>query len=248
MITRKRKNPILRKAGGINYEIIDPPIFDEEKLIRKFSEILNRKFRVLANKVPLILFKKMKGIKGFIEFKRLRGTEDDVSSVIIINPDFPNENNYAVKDLFHEVGHFVYNDYISEDAREDFEYYVNNHRKKVELNIFIELLSNYSKEEILEFDSLNYILIESLKFIDEFDYYVNNIRKIKNSFDKSYLIWLKNYSGYKARIFDRPVSSFMPDSEEIFCEIFANYMMYDLRALHSENYRILKQILPELRS
>ncbi len=69
--------------------------------------------------------------------------------------------------------------------------------------------------------------------------------KPQPDFRPPFLEWLKNT---KVKLFDKPVSAYMPDTEEIFCEMFANYMMYDLRLLHSDNYRILKQLIPELRN
>ena len=68
MITRKRKNP-LHNINGIRYEIIDLPKYDEERVIRQFSEILNKKFKVIINYVPLILFKVLKGRVGELNYE-----------------------------------------------------------------------------------------------------------------------------------------------------------------------------------
>lgn len=242
MITRKRKNPILRKAGGINYEIIDPPIFDEEKLIRKFSEILNRKFRVLVNKVPTIVFKDLEGYSaGLTTFK------GNVVESIILCSKRSNHNDEQLRILFHEVGHFVYNNILAEKAIILFEDYVSDNTKKIKIRRFINLLNNkYTQEDIRTEDPVAYVIIDHLRNHDLYKYYNKHISKIKSPLNIDFLLWVDSFNNL--RVFDKPASAYMPDEEEIFCEIFANYMMYDLRLLHSDNYRILKTLIPELRS
>ena len=83
---------------------------------------------------------------------------------------------------------------------------------------------------------------------NEFYYYFKNIKKIKTAFNLEFLEWMRDYGGNKSKVFDKPPSSYLINHEEIFCEMFANYMMYDLRLLHSDNYRILKTLIPELRN
>lgn len=234
MITRKRKNPILHEIGGIQYEIIDKPIYNAEELLNRFSEIINRKFKTIKNHLPLIVF------------KRLVARDGELRTNLIINSNYKNRNNKLLRTLFHELGHFIYRFYISDDAIEEFNFYIDKNTKKVDIQKLINLVNLYEWDEISKNYSLEYVLIGSLQFSDEYSYYTKNV---KNAEDTNYSIhfleWLKNI---KVKLFDKPASAYMPNSEEIFCEIFANYMMYDLRLLHSENYRILRQILPELRS
>lgn len=241
MITRKRKNP-LHNINGIRYEIIDLPKYDEERVIRQFSEILNKKFKVIINYVPLILFKVLKGRVGELNYEPINA---DVVN-IIMNSNYVNKNNIVLRTVFHELGHYLYEYYLSDEAIDDFQDYVKSNTKRVNIKELVDLLENTSNEELRLKYPLQYVLIGSFQFSDEYKYYRKNVRNSDNHvFSTHFLLWL---SDQKIKLFYKPASSYMPDNEEIFCEIFANYMMYDLRLLHSDNYRILKTLMPELRS
>ncbi len=241
MITRKRINP-LHIINGIDYEIIDLPKYDEERVIRQFSEILDKKFKVIKNKIPLILFKKLKGRVGELNYNSINA---DVVN-IIMNSNYVNKNNIVLRMLFHELGHYLYEFYLSDNTIDAFQDYVKDNTKRVNISQLVTLVENYSNDELRLKYPLQYVLIGSFYFSDEYKYYLNNVKNSeRNIYSIHFLEWLKNI---KIKMFDKPASAYMPNNEEIFCEIFANYMMYDLRLLHSDNYRILKQLIPELRN
>ena len=241
MITRKRKNP-LHNINGIRYEIIDLPKYDEERVIRQFSEILNKKFKVIINYVPLILFKVLKGRVGELNYEPINA---DVVN-IIMNSNYVNKNNIVLRFLFHELGHYLFEFYLSDETIDDFQDYVKDNTKRVNISQLIDLIETFSSEELKLKYPLQYVLIGSFQFSDEYKYYLKNVKNSeKNVYSLHFLKWLEKT---KIKLFDKPASAYMPDNEEIFCEIFANYMMYDLRLLHSDNYRILKVLIPELRS
>ena len=169
MITRKRKNP-LHNINGIRYEIIDLPKYDEERVIRQFSEILNKKFKVIINYVPLILFKVLRGRVGELNYEPINA---DVVN-IVMNSNYVNKNNIVLRFLFHELGHYLFEFYLSDETIDDFQDYVKDNTKRVNISQLIDLIETFSSEEL----------------------------KLK----------------------------------------------YPLRLLHSDNYRILKTLIPELRS
>ncbi len=242
MIRRKRKNPILRNIGGIKYEIIDPPIYDEEKIIRKFSEILNKKFNSILGYTPLINFNKLKS--------NLDGQFNINDNLIIINSIVENTNNYLLRTLFHELGHFIYEKYLSDSAIKEFRNYIRRNTKFLDLEDLILLVEKKSEDIIRLKCPLKWAFIMSLYGNKEYTYYINEIsqKDVDAPFSVDFLSWFYNRKQGKLKIFNKPPSWYIPNSEEIFCEIFANYMMYDLRLLHSDNYRILKELLPELRN
>jgi hypothetical protein len=241
MIKRKRKNP-LHIINGIRYEIIDLPKYDEERVVRQFSEILNKKFKVIINYIPLILFKKLRGRIGELSYEPINA---DVVN-IVMNSNYVNKNNIVLRMLFHELGHYLYRIYLSDEAIDEFQDYIKDNTKRVNISQLIDLTETFSSEELKLKYPLQYVLIGSFQFGDKYKYYLKNVKNSeKNVYSLHFLEWL---SGTKVKLFDKPASAYIPDNEEIFCEIFANYMMYDLRLLHSDNYRILKTLIPELRN
>lgn len=239
---KKRKNPVLRSINGIKYEIIDNPKYDEYQLIKKFSEIIDQKFPKIKNKIPLILFEKIRSDYDG------QFSEDD--NEISINSFIDNINNHQLRVLFHELGHFIYRLYLSDSAKREFINYIRRNTKVVNIDELITLVRKYSEEKIKENYSIYWAIIMNLYHNREYAYYIENINQkdYKAPFSEDFLEWFYNRKDKKFKSFIKPSSHYSPNTEEIFCEIFANYMMYDLRLLHSDNYRILRYILPELKS
>lgn len=241
--TKKRKNPVLRSINGIKYEIIDNPKYDEYKLIEEFSRILNQKFPKIKNKIPLIIFKNIRS-----NFDGEFIIENNIE--IFINSNIDNINNHQLRVLFHELGHFIYLLYLSDSAKREFKNYVRRNTKIVDFDNLTILVKKYSEEKIKKEYPIYWAIIMNLYHNREYKYYIENINRKdhKAPFSEDFLEWFYNRKDKKFKSFIKPSSHYSPNTEEIFCEIFANYMMYDLRLLHSDNYRILRYILPELKS
>ena len=243
MIKRKkklRKNPILHVVDGIKYEIKDRPMYDVFRLISNFSEIIDKKFPSVKNKIPLIIFENINtGEEGLYYYIR-----NEISMSSDLNHDH-------LRMLFHELGHFVYTKYLNKNNSAYFNNYVNSQIKELNLLKLKQLLIKYGLKDMSIKFPLLYVLITSLRFSIWFNYFIEKTEYDGPINDQmfieliDFIISLKK--DFKETFFIKPASNYMPDNEEIFCEIFANYMMYDKRLLHSDNYIMLKQILPELR-
>ncbi len=251
---RKRKNPILHSIGNIDYEIIDLPEYDESKLINNISKILERKFKVIINKLPIIIIRKMSDSLGEYDYNL-----NEISINTKIYTDWIKNYEYI---LLHEIGHFVYDKYLSSESKDYFYSYIRRNIKTINFEKLYNLYEKYGEEKLKIQFPLIYVLIHSLKYSNAFDQYNDLFElNIKSPFDKKFLNYIiKNYSSFqyrnneKRRVFSKPSSSYMLDinefsyDSEIFCEIFANYMIYDKKLLHNDNYVILKEMLPELRN
>lgn len=243
-LTKKRKNPLkyiaTRSINGINYEILNNPGYDEISLLKNFSNILKKKFPSIINKVPLIIFKRIDKA----------GYYYNEENYIEIDSDNYNINNITLRILFHELGHFIYNRYLSKDELKEFSKYIAKNKKYINLDKVSKLFEKYSLDELRIKYPFEFVLISSLEDTKEFKYYIENInQKDKDApFSSEFFDWFILRNNHKYRIFIKPASDYLINNEEIFCEIFANYMMYDIRLLHSDNYRILRYVLPELRN
>lgn len=240
-LTKKKRNPVLRSINNIKYEIIDQPVYDEHNLIEKFSKILDKKLPSVKNKIPLILFEKLDKY----------GSYPYSENVIKLASNEDNSNNIMLRYLFHELGHFIYDKYLSNQALKEFDKYINRNRKPIDLDKVSYLFEKLTIDEFRINHPVEFVIVANLENTKEFKYYKNNI----NSKDKyapyspDFLDWfIIGKKGKQYKEFIKPPSNYIPTKEEIFCEIFANYMMYDLRLLHSDNYRILRYVLPELRN
>lgn len=243
MIRRKRKprkNPILHVINGVRYEIKNTPIYDESRLIKDFSKLIDLKFPQIKNKIPLIIFENIQtGENGVYYYVY---NEIGVHSKL--------ESN-QLRVLFHELGHFTYQKYLDSNSINYFNNYVSKQTKQLNILKLKELLKKYGLKDLSLKFPLVYTFIVSLRFTVWFDVFIERTRYdgpidtelFLNLID--FIISLSNSN--KEIFFTKPASAYMPDDEEIFCEIFANYMMYDKRLLHTDNYVILKEILPELR-
>lgn len=238
---KKRRNPVLRSISGVKYEIIDLPKFDEYALIEKFSNIIDRKLPSIKNKIPLILFKDIEDW----------GYYDENDNVIEITSSEGNINNVILRYLFHELAHYVYRKYLSNYAIKEFDKYVNRNKKPIDLNRVSYLFEKLDIDKFRAKHPIEYIVIGNLKITKDFKYYKENIDKKDKyaPYSPDFLDWfiIRN-KDKQHKEFIKPPSEYIINKEEIFCEIFANYMMYDLRLLHSDNYRILRYIIPELRN
>lgn len=246
MITKKSKfrNPqkyiATRSVNGINYEILDLPDFDEISLLRKFSKIIDEKFPRIKNKIPLIVFKKIGDKGGYYHY-------DD--NYIEINSDNDNLNNVSLRYLFHELGHFIYDKYLSETELKEFGKYINSNRKNIDLLDLSRKFEKYDLDKLRIEYPFEFVIISSLQDTKDFKYYIKYVdQKDKYApFSSEFIDWFTIRNNKKYRVFDKPPSDYIINKEEIFCEIFANYMMYNIRLLHSDNKRILRYVLPELR-
>lgn len=235
------------------------PIF--EKIIYDFGKILKQKFPAVINKVPMIVVEDLMFNKyNQLDFAAGIYREDD--NTIYINGNYIKEelkdknfnfsNNIEefVKTLFHELGHFIYSQYLSENSIEKFSDYIDDN-----LDLFnMDVLIYYSKFPHLESQYPIYYLI--------IDIIIRNIEEKIGRLvsERNITKTLKDFKKIKGNFFtfSKPVSSYSPlgnkfhvDSnteEELFCEMFSYYMVTGLNEMHSANFTILQTILPELRN
>lgn len=236
MRRKLKKNPILHIINGIKYEIEDKPEFDEERVIRIFSDILNSKFPKIKNKVPVIIIKKGEYLGGY----------DDDRNLIFLNSEiyatqtsrFPEYTMNKVRTLFHELGHYIFGKFLNKEAINYIEKYVAINRKKINLQKVKTLLDKYGIEDLrINFPIVYAILIN---FIQVYGYDDKKYTRTE------YFNYLLSRGVNEIISFTKPASPYMPYGEEIFCEIFANYMIAHKNLLHNDNYKMLKIILPEL--
>lgn len=126
--------------------------------------------------------------------------------------------------LFHEFGHFYYRQVITHSCRDYFKKYIDFHTKNINIEKLNKILEKHTPLEINKKFPLIGMMIDSLQY------------HTRNAEQKIYM-------------FTRPLSSYMPDSEEIFCELFARYMLDDYKNKHSkikyyyDNFNIIQNIL-----
>lgn len=102
-------------------------------------------------------------------------------------------------------------------------------------------------DRIIRFDLPESKYFKSAK---EYSKYLRkHIKYLKESLSRDEDIEGGTYQGVKNYLHRRRSPTLYDiNPEEVFCEIFANYMLYGNRALmHNENYQVLKTILPELK-
>lgn len=328
MKLKRKKNPQGDVINGIHFVIapliqehvyaeqgyggkrVSPVINDIYHLIREFSEILNKKFPAIKNRVPLIVFQE------FDQFQRIQSIVGlyKSSNIIQLKSDY-DPYLFKLRYLFHELGHFVFRKYLSQDAINYFNKYVESTTVKLNLNKIMQIWSTHvlaqknlpqklEKLEI-EIDDLNrftelyyeFASDQELKKLEiekrKLDKKYEELLSFKQEFSIKYPILTtilsrtfifntndhifrsaKEYSKYlrkhiedlkkyvreedlektefervKNALYRRRSPTFYDiNPEEVFCEIFANYMLYGNRALmYNENYQVLKTIFPELR-
>lgn len=236
-----------------------------EKVIYEFGKILKQKLPVIINKVPMIviedlMFNKYNGLDHSL------AAYDSNNNVIYLNGNKIKSEiskcdiNKFVRYLHHELGHFVYKKYLSEESLERFEEFIDDNMSFQNINVLIY----YSKfPNLKEKYPIYYIIIETiiwqmirngLKVTLNFTKDLENFKKIysKTTNSKSMIKYKDNFY-----VFGKPTTSYMPFSkdfhtnsktiEEIFCECFSYYMMFGLKEMHSANFTILQTILPELK-
>lgn len=240
------RNPIIHIVNGVKYEIVDSPEYDEEKIIKKFSIILDQKFPYIKSKIPLIIFRKrVKYERDFLGMWMNNSPKTGEYKKIIINSIFDENTKYqeVLETLFHELGHYIWQMYISENAMWEFKKYIYNNTAYISIEALRNIIIKYSYEQIREKFPLIFVIISSLyhkytPFYITLDLHVFDI--------ENFNMLLQQGRDYES-VFIKPVTEYMPDDEEIFCEMFFVYMIYGKKHLNDDNYKILKLILPELK-
>lgn len=242
------------------------------RIIEDLSKIINAKFKLIVSKLPTIvltfqdadLLKHLKYAKeDFNQFDNSIAVYDKLEKIILLNSKFlyddyekdwdsnkykiVYDHNKILRILFHEIGHFVYYNYISNESLKFFDSYIFDNIKKLNINKLMIIVQKYPYSLQQKFPII-YVIIKSLSY--------------SLGYDKDSLMTLlqrhKQEIGTRFYSFTKPVSDMMPYiiktkkdaknmAEEIFAEMFANYMMYDKHMLSNDNYKILKIIIPELR-
>lgn len=234
------------------------PVF--ERIIYEFGKILKQKFPTIINKVPMIVVEDLMFNKyNKLDFAAAMYKEND--NIIYVNgehfkseikdEDFNSSTiEEFIKTLFHELGHFIYFQYLSENAVDKFSEYIDDN-----LDIFnMDVLIYYSKFPHLQKQfPIYYIIIDII--IRNIEEKIGRLISEKG-ITKILQIFKKNNGNFFT--FAKPVSSYSPlnerfqiDSnteEELFCEIFSYYMVTGLNEMHSANFTILQTILPELKN
>lgn len=269
--------------------------------IKQVSKIITKKFPTIRNKTPTILF-----VSHGFEAGVFASSELDLH-IIADGEYLYNENlikiNYdttyytMIKNIFHEIGHFLYRKYLSTDAILFYINYITLNSKQITLDSIIDVYDKFNQQEnvinkklikirkqiyqleqqILDsqnehYDDENYeenydlendiydlqskiydLEIERSSFEIQYPVENNIINKIKEYFD----VDIKNEDinpinikriEYYLNMFSKPSSDYNKNMEEIFCEIFANYMMYGSNYIHIDNFKMLRTMIPELRN
>jgi len=172
--TRKRKNPILHSIGNIDYEIIDYPEYDEAKLISNVSKILNHKFKYIISKLPVIIFKNL----GDDTLGEYYHDSNEIFVNTIFYDSFIKNYEYII---FHEIGHFLYGHWLSDDVKDYFYAYVQRNTKLINFEKLYKLYDKYGEEQLKIKFPLIYVMIHSLKYSQAFDVYQSVFSKKLNS-------------------------------------------------------------------
>lgn len=157
--------------------------------------------------------------------------DEKSNNIVIINQDYYENPHYIfTRTLFHEFGHYYYRKILSPKCYLYFSEYVLKHFKWINLEKLQVLKNKYSISELSEKFPLLVFLLNSL--IKKQD--LESASDLVEKFGKHY---------YQ---YTRPVSGYIPNNEEIFCEIFASYMLEErsdkLKYL-KENYLVMENIL-----
>ena len=237
--SRKRKNPTdppIYKLQGKIYltlsnnkyvsTIGEHPIFEEAVDI-----FMNSIKKLKIEHLPLIVLINKKEISHLDDYTQ-GFYNDGLNAIFIIdrghNSDFIKELYHA---LLHELGHYYYRKVLSPKCNLYFTEYINKYFKYINLENIQKLISKYSIINIGEKFPLIGLLLQSLIEKEED---LDHVHDLARKFGKHYFQ------------FTRPVSGYMPNNEEIFCEMFANYLErknHPKLGYLKENYMVMENIL-----
>lgn len=225
----KRKNPhfeIIISDKIRNKKTID--IFKSSVMLFEY-ELSKYKTLNTLKKYILIQYIPVKGNDdrmGEYEFHTIRIFESNVF-FIDTKENFKSQIDPAILKmtftLFHEFGHLYYREIMTVPCKNFFNKYVKMYTRNINLEKLNKLLEKYDIEEInLKFPLLGTII----------DHVQSN--NLTNKYES---------------IFIRPLSSYMPNNEELFCELFARYMIRDFKNKHPKikfyqnNFNVIETLI-----
>lgn len=220
------KHPYLSFTGSNNKDL--------EIAIDEFLKIIINNTNIPTKNLPLILLVKHDKKHEEKNIFTAGMYNDKRNAIIIVDSPITNKtcNNRITHFLYvlcHELGHWYFQTLLSSKCYLYFAEYVMKYFKWINLEKIQILINKYGIQGVIEQFPLLGLLLLSFQ--------EKNLSNIVEKFGKHYFQ------------FTRPSSSYMPRNEEIFCEMFAMYLLknsvnYDKKLKYfEENYRIIENII-----
>lgn len=220
------------KNEFVTCKIYDEPYYNVTQIIDEFTTNIYYRQNKLTNLFPKLKCIQILNLKKNNDF----GSDGEYGSnngnyygPRIIFLDINPTSASPIFVLFHEFGHFLIDNFNRKQIQY-FKEYFKKHTKFISLKWIDVLLAKYSQQPK---SSLHMIYTNEMTRL-----YLSNLQ---TELPKCYYIIEEYLRTNRTYLFTKLESSYNINENEIFCEIFASYMMNS--CIHEENIKFVEEIL-----